>query len=237
MSARIYLPAAADIAAVFEEECIARGASAVDCHCDDRRLIARAVFGPELAVRPGDVTRGGVAIRADGPMLLVHPYTWRQVCSNGAIAAQVLGTSHAERVEVEEALVSSVYVGGALDALRAAIGHCADPARFTESVEQMRGATEVSAAIAIALLPHILRAEGNHQREVIMAVLDRQMGAADPSAYGVFNAITSLGRDSSDPERRWRLEVAGGELLRRVAAPALAHAMAREGRASFAGVN
>jgi hypothetical protein len=219
MSARTYLPAAGDIAAVFEEECRSRGATAVDCYQDDWRVIARCVFGPVRAVRPGDEIRGGVALRAEGPFIFVHPYTWRQVCSNGAIAAQVLGTRQMERVEVDVAVASTAYVGPVLDELRTAIDASAQPARFEEFVEGMRGATNVAATLAIALLPHLLRAHGADQREMIMAILDRQSTGGDPTAYGVFNAMTSLGRDASDHDRRWKLESAGGELLQRLAAP------------------
>jgi hypothetical protein len=61
-----------------------------------------------------------------------------------------------------------------------------------------------------------------------MAILDRQTTGGDPSAHGVFNEFTSLARDSNDPDRRWGLEAAGGELLRRVAAQAVLQPMARE---------
>jgi hypothetical protein len=228
MSARTYLPAAGDIVAIFEQECRARGATAVDCYQDDRRVIARGVFGPARAVRTGDEIRGGVALRAEGPAIFVHPYTWRQVCSNGAIAAQVLGTQQLERVELDVAVASTAYVSPILDELRAAIDAAGEPARFEEFVEGMRGATETAAGLAIALLPHLLRTELAHQREMIMAILDRQMASGDPTAYGVFNAVTSLARDASDPVRRWKLEMAGGALLRGLGAPPVRARVTRE---------
>lgn len=216
MSAHTFLPAVADIAAVFEEECKSRGAATVDCYQDDQRLLARGVFGPALAVRPGDQIQGGVALRAEGPELFVHPFTWRQVCTNGAMASTVLATHRLERLEVDVSVASTVFVGAVLEELRSAIELCANPARLEESVEQMRSATALGGALAINLLTHLLRAN-DHQRQMILSILDRHAADDDRSAYGVFNAVTSVARDSADPEVRWRLETLGGQLLERLA--------------------
>jgi hypothetical protein len=38
------------------------------------------------------------------------------------------------------------------------------------------------------------------------------MTGPDQSAFGVLNAVTSLARDTRDPETRWQLEELGGAL-------------------------
>jgi hypothetical protein len=35
----------------------------------------------------------------------------------------------------------------------------------------------------------------------------------DPTMYGLVNAVTSVARDTSDPDLRWKLEEAGGLLI------------------------
>jgi hypothetical protein len=221
MSARTYLPALADITAIVEEECTARGAPSVDCYCDEQRLIARAIFGPAQSVQPGDEVRGGIAVRATGPNIFVHPFTWRQVCTNGAIAPMVLGTQHVERIEVEPSVASAAFVGGSIAELRAAIDYAAAPERLTESVGCMRGALEADGALAITILPHLLHVVGREHREYLLVILERHTAGDDHSAYGLFNAVTSVARDTDDPETRWRLEEVGGILLHRIATKSL----------------
>ena len=213
MSAHTYLPATADIAAVFEEECRERGADTVDCYRQEQRLLARAVFGPPRAVRPGDQIRGGVAVRLDGPALVVHPFSWRQICSNGAIAPMVLGSHRIELLEVDVTTASAAFTGSVVAELRDAIATCAGPVCLEECVEMMRRATEVDGALAITLLTHLLRAQTDVEREMLMRMIERHGAGGDPSAYGVFNAVTSLARDTADPDLRWRLEALGGQLL------------------------
>jgi hypothetical protein len=213
MSAHINLPSASDIAAVFEQECRERGAAGVDCYQNDGRLIARAVFGPARAVRPGDEIRGGVAIRVEGAEVVVHPFTWRQVCTNGAIAPLVHGSHRIERLEVDVATVSAAFTGAVVEELRSAIAICADPALLGETVDSMRSATDADGALAITVLTHLLHAVNEPQRQMLTAILDRHAAGGDPSAYGLFNAVTSLGRDTSEPDLRWRLELLGGRFL------------------------
>jgi hypothetical protein len=60
---------------------------------------------------------------------------------------------------------------------------------------------------------------------MLTRMIERHGTGGDSSAYGVFNAVTSLARDTADPDLRWRLQVLGGQLLqsavrRAVTAPA-----------------
>ena len=43
-------------------------------------------------------------------------------------------------------------------------------------------------------------------------MLDRFLDEGDLSRYGLMNATTSLVRDTTDPDLRWRLEELGGEV-------------------------
>ena len=96
-----YLPTTRAVRAAFEGEIAALGGVVRDAYDDGARLFLRAVLPPTDEVRPGDAVQGGVAVRAAGPEILVHPYTFRQVCTNGAIHAQALETRQVARVAVE----------------------------------------------------------------------------------------------------------------------------------------
>ena len=213
MGARIYLPSVADIGAIFTEECTALGATEIDTYQDDRRLFQRAVITGAEDVRPGDPIRGGVAIRATGPRVDVHPYIWRQVCTNGAIMMRTVDTVHVGRVEVETVATSVSFVDGVVEELRSAIQRCANPRYFAQSTEEMRGAAATEADAMLWMLPQLLRMSGVKREHHVSIVLDRFAEARDRSAYALVNAVTSVARDAKDPEVRWQLESVGGKLL------------------------
>ena len=58
-----YLPATGTILEAFMEEVESLGGTVPDVYDDGRRLCARAVSAENSDVRPGDVIRGGVAVR------------------------------------------------------------------------------------------------------------------------------------------------------------------------------
>ena len=215
MSARTYLPTLAQIGVLFEEECSALGATSIDSCTDDHRLFQRAVLGPAEVVRPGDAIRGGVALRAEGQWVLLHPYSWREVCTNGAISARVTSTVRVERVLVEATTIAAAFVGGFESELRRAIQASSDPSHLTQAAEQMRGAAELDAEMMIMLLPHLLRSTGVARHGLLSSIVDRFEESEDRSAFGLVNAVTSVARDARDPDVKWALETAGGELLTR----------------------
>ncbi len=77
----------------------------------------------------------------------------------------------------------------------------------------MRSASEVQADFALTLMPFLSRlpARGDAAR-LLCDVMDRFINDADPSRFGLMNAVTSVARDTSDPEMRWRLEELGGAI-------------------------
>ena len=45
---------------------------------------------------------------------------------------------------------------------------------------------------------------------MVAQILDSFFGEGEQSRFGLMNAVTSVARDRSDPEKRWRLEELGG---------------------------
>ena len=76
---------------------IAGGGTVTDTLDDGVRLFTRAILPAVREVRPGDGLRGGVAVRATGDDLRVHPYVFRLVCKNGAISARATQSWRIER--------------------------------------------------------------------------------------------------------------------------------------------
>ena len=214
--AREYLPTTRQIRDTFAEAIATLGGEVPDVYDDGRRLFARAVLRADAEVRPGDRIRGGVAVRADGVDIQIHPYTFRKVCSNGAIAAHALETRRIERVESTEVFVPSYDVAVVLAELRFAVEGCAAPEAFERTTNELRSAAEVRADVALQLLPSIANLPQQLAATVLPLIFQRFAADADRSAFGLLNAVTSVARDTRDPEMRWRLEELGATIPTRL---------------------
>ena len=204
-----YFPTTSEIALAFADEISSLGGSVSDSYDDGSRLFVRAHLSTERDVRPGDTLKGGVALRTVGPSISVHPYTYRKICSNGAIAAQVTGTREIRRVEFASA---TEFVAGAIEEIRLTVRQCAEPAVFEKTARDMKFTRHVLVEAMIQTLPILERVPADY-REHIIAMLAREFdNANDGTYYGVMNAITAVARDTADAETKWQLEEFGGSI-------------------------
>lgn len=220
----VLLPAHDQIKAVCGEEIGTFGGEVIETFDHGAFLFLRAVLPQVQSVRPDDSVQGGIAVRTCGPAILVHPYTFRQICRNGAIRAQALQTRRIERVEksaTPHEAASSYAVQEVLNQLHSAIQSCCAPEVFAVSVEQMRSAAEQDADTALAMLPMLRFFQTSHNSNLLNEILRRFESGGDHTRFGLMNAVTSLARDTANPETRWRLEELGGTVpaLRRPVAP------------------
>lgn len=204
-----YLPTTEEIALAFTDEISILGGSVSDSYDDGSRLFMRAQLTAEEDVRPGDTLKAGIALRAVGPIVRVHPYTFRRVCANGAIAAQVTGTREIQRVEFASA---TEFITAAIAEIRLTVRQCAAPEVFATTTRQMRAASHVVAEAMLTVLPVLERVPHDY-RDHVLAMLAREFEHAnDGSYYGAMNVITAVARETSDPETKWRLEEFGGSV-------------------------
>jgi hypothetical protein len=200
------IPDTAAIKDIVEDEVRLAGGVVLNSFEDGRRLFMRSVQPDVLEVRPGDKLQGGVAVRARQAEIWVHPYVFRQVCTNGSIAAQTIESRHIEGSEFSSDDETA-------EALRAAIRECCEPEVFAARAEEMRMAQDVRADNEITLfssvLAHVSALGGNR---VFEAILNRFLEGMDNSRFGLMNALTSVARDTPEPELRWRLEELGGAI-------------------------
>jgi hypothetical protein len=194
-------PSTDQIQAVFLEEITAGGGHVSDTFHDGKRLFMRSIFPRALEVRPADRVQGGVALRAVDEQIVVHPYVFRQVCTNGAIFAQATGSCEIQRVflPMGEAILSE---------LASAIRSCSEEESFAENVNQMRMATNAS---WVTFMPLLSRLSGENAAAFLQQILER-FPSEEKSGFGFMNAVTSVARDTQDPEQRWGLEELGGRV-------------------------
>jgi hypothetical protein len=183
---------------VFERQVGSLGGQVKDIFEEGELLLARAVLPREGETRPRDRIRGGVAVRFTSCDLCVHPYTLRQVCTNGAIMVR---SAQSVRVEITPESLPFEVIGE----LERAIVECGSHAATVQSITTMSASMLDSALI---MLPYMQRLP--QARAMIREVLLRMERDGERSRYGLMNAVTSLARDTADPRRRWELEELGG---------------------------
>lgn len=210
-----YVPTIREIHDAFTDEIASLGGVVSNVFDDEVRLFARSVLPARAEVRVGDAVNAGVALRATGSEIVVSPYTFRQVCSNGAIAAHVMQSRRLERVECGDVLRPAYDSEVTLLDVRAAVRACAASDVFTGVVDEMRTAADVQVEAMIQLLP-VMRRIPRHD---VAEIVDRFTHARDWTAFGLMNAVTSYARDTRDAEHRWNLEELGGTLVARLVTP------------------
>jgi len=196
-------PTTDEIKTLFAEEIAAAGGVVSDTFDDRRRLFTRSVLPRLREVATGDRVQGGVALMATEGEVSVHPYVYRLVCKNGAIVAHAIQT---RQIEGCDFVTPEEVIGAVREAIREC---CADDA-FSAAAEQIRSARQTQADFALALLPHLARLSPRVAAPVADLILERFSQGSDRSRFGLMNAVTSVARDTADPEVRWRLEEMGG---------------------------
>jgi hypothetical protein len=202
-----------EIRAIFAEEITDAGGFISDTFDDGDRLFARSILPWVADIRPKDQMKGGVALKSAECEVCIHPYLFRTVCRNGAIAAHAI---ESRRLEIPAFLSPE----DATAKLREAVRGCCVEQAFTGTIQEVRSATEMGADLALNLLPLISRLPAEHGIEVLRQIASRFFEDPDRSRFGLMNAVTSVAREMRDPDLRWRLEELGGAIaVSRVPAP------------------
>jgi len=197
-----------EIGEIFAAELTTSGGSVPDIFDDGSRLFLRAVLAEEREVRARDRLRGGVALRSTPEEMWVHPYVFRQVCSNGAIRAHARQSLHLERAEFSTGTAEEVE-----QALREAIRECCSEEAFARGVEEIQVSMNSKIDFALTMMPLLSRFfQAGASQQVFFAIMERFFEGRDQSPFGLMNAVTSVARDARDPEERWRLEEFGGSI-------------------------
>lgn len=201
--------ATSQIATIFAEEIKSAGGSVTDGFKNGALLFTRSVLPEFTQVAPGDRLQPGVAVRANDAEVFVSPYVFRLVCSNGAIMARAL---HSRRISRDEWFLNDEAECDLETTLRVAIRQCCQREAFTAPIDQMRSAIDSTTNMALMLSAFTSTHRGSMSRSMMQEILSRYHRSPDRSAYGLMNAVTSVARDTRDPQAKWRLEELGGQI-------------------------
>jgi hypothetical protein len=196
----------AHIQTIFEEEVKSAGGKVTDTFDDGTLLFTRAVLPKNEKVARRDRVDKGVALKAAWEDIWVHPYVFRRVCINGAIVAQAVATKHVANTEHVSPIEMEI-------GLRESVRMCIQEQDFEGYAEKMKRARGLFPDPRLTLMPHLSRLPADQASEILEETHRRFAKGADESRYGLINAVTSLARDTRNPELRWSLETIGGALM------------------------
>ncbi len=196
----------AQIQTIFEEEVKLAGGKVTDTFDDGTLLFTRAVLPKNEKVARRDRVDKGVALKAAWEDVWVHPYVFRRVCINGAIVAQAVATKHVMNTEHVSPIEMEID-------LRESVRMCIQEQDFEGYVEKIKRARGLFPDPRLTLMPHLSRLPADQASQILEDTHRRFAKGADESRYGLINAVTSLARDTRNPELRWSLETIGGALI------------------------
>jgi hypothetical protein len=196
-------PTPREISTLFAKEIAAAGGTVTESLFVGDRLFARSTLPAMREVRLGDKLQAGVALRATDCEVWVHPYVFRQVCRNGAIVAHALQTRH---VKADEFATTEETAAAVSEAVQV----CCEVEAFTDASQDINAARDKVADVTLNLLPVLSRMRPELGTQIFRMIVERFFDGEDASRYGLMNAVTSVARDSADPEVRWNLEELGG---------------------------
>jgi hypothetical protein len=107
-------------------------------------------------------------------------------------------------------------INAVLEELRAAVRCSAAPALLEATVGAMRAAANRDANVMLHLMPILSHMSPGIRATILRSIVRRFEDGNDGSVFGLVNAVTSVARDTADPETRWRLEELGGGMLARL---------------------
>ena len=94
--------------------------------------------------------------------------------------------------------------------LRDAIATCSEERVFQKSMRRVRSAATTKMDELLHFLPHLKHFRDVGTGRVLDHLLSRYFDERDRTVFGLMNAVTSVARDTHDPELRWNLEELGG---------------------------
>ena len=191
---------------VFTDELDSLGGKVTDIFDDGRRLFARSVLPVSDNVRAGDEIHAGIALKFTDEQICVYPYTFRQVCRNGAIQSKSVGSLTIEGLDY----LAPHFV---LQSIREGIDACSAPEIFHDTMNQIRTVANHELDMALDLMTFISSHSGVLGRDLAAQILQGLFQQKDKTQFTLANAITAVARDTKDPQQRWNLEELGGGLL------------------------
>ena len=170
---------------------------------DGRRLFIRSLLPYVEEVRPRDRLQGGVALRATECDVCLAPYVFREVCRNGAIMAHALAAQHLVLKDEDTPEEKR-------EVIRKAIAICCQQDVFATSIEEIRPSMDLEFDLALNMLPFLSQLPPSISADLLRHIFRQSVEQRRSSRYDFMNVVTSVARDTRDPEDRWRLEELGG---------------------------
>jgi hypothetical protein len=166
----------------------------------------RAILPPLIQINHRDQINYGVAFKVHkNNKIEVGPYLYRIVCENGAVVNN-------------EIFNQELSVNGLMDfeikaKLLDAIDECCSLTAYKYAQKNILESTKVPANLRLIFnrLAHFT--QWDQRTSVYNHIIRRLDMEEQPTKYDLLNAITSLARDTIDPELKWNLQKLGWDAV------------------------
>jgi len=166
----------------------------------------------------GDPMFPGIVVRnseVGASKFRVDVFTWRLVCSNGAIMTSGISKVHLGRKIGGEGEISFSERTEQLDAMTVLSGmndiikQVFDPVKMQEIIEHIKAGQKVAIDEPVKAVENICEQWkiSDHLKDEILAQF------TEKTIYGLGNAVTAVARDQENVEDQIKLEQIGGEIL------------------------
>lgn len=166
----------------------------------------------------GDPMYPGIMVRnseVGASKFQVDVYTWRQVCSNGAVISKGLSRVHLGRKiggegEIDfSQMTNELDIKTTLSAMGDIVRQVFIPERMTELMERIKLGQEVKVDEPVVAVEGLCK----HYKLPDVTKNDILARFGQKTQYGLANAVTETARDTENEDQQIKLEEIGGEVM------------------------
>ena len=206
----------------FSEEINNRSGKILEEYRRNERAFVRSLLPNQTEVKTKDVLQAGVAMKVTPVSIELHPYVYRQVCSNGCIFGKSTQSHKLRQAEYffhgeVDGKAGETIASTEVDAwLRRAVDACCRSEAFYDSAQKFHTALHVpltsNVGVENALLASLNYEKFSAYKQFHEQIMREYLNHDEPSLFRLVNAVTAVARDLHDAEQKWKLEAFAGNL-------------------------
>ena len=207
---------------LFTEVINERSGKILESFRHNERAFSRALLPSRMEVKANDQLQAGVALKGAPVSLAIHPFVFRQVCSNGCVFGKSIQSRKLNQVGHSYCLemngkVNEVVTGLDVDWwFKDSVAGCCKEEVFSNTSNTFRLALQHPftgpANVEQALMGSLNLEKFPGAKEYHAKIMKEYLAQDEPVLFNLINAVTAVARDLHDAEKKWKLECVAGDL-------------------------
>lgn len=207
---------------LFAEDINERSGKILETFRHNERAFSRALLPSRMEVKAKDQLQAGVALKATPVSLAIHPFVFRQVCSNGCIYGKSIQSRKLNQVGHSYCLEMNGKVNEVVTELdvdwwfKDSVAGCCRAEVFANTSNTFSLALHHPltgpGSVEKALMGSLNLEKFPGAKEYHAKIMKEYLAQDEPVLFHLINAVTAVARDLRDPEKKWKLECFAGDL-------------------------